>query len=226
MIAITGLAVLTLGAQAMHVSHARRDDPWLAVAISLGAPPQSAVLVAVDAEAIERLRGLVANAAATVIVLPEGYLHKWTPVTDAFLAPLWRRLAEDGRSVLFGVNRLDPVTGLLDNAVLVRGASRGELSQHYPVPISMYRAGEPGSSPLRLHGPYSLEVGDERVGVVICWEQLLVAPMLQLAVESPGPDRLVAVSNLYFARGTPVVRSTSAADSNRPRRPESYPEVR
>lgn len=209
--ALAGLAVLTLTAQGVHVRHVPSDDPWLAVSTSRGAPPQATIVASVDAEAIERLRGVVASSSAKVLVLPEGYLRAWSPATDAFLAPLWRRLATDGRSVALGMNRRDPVTGLEDNAVVVRGASRGELSQHYPVPISMYRAGAPGSTPLRLRGPYSLQVGDERIGVVICWEQLLLAPMLQLALESPRPDRLVAVSNLYFARGTPVAHIQRAS---------------
>ena len=104
-----------------------------------------------------------------------------------------------------------PCQRMIDSLVLVRGASRGALSQHYPVPLSMYRFGRPGSVPLRWRGPYSLPVGTERTGVLICWEQLLLAPMLRLAIESPRTDRLVAVSNLYFARGTPVAHIQRAS---------------
>lgn len=209
--ALVGLCVLTLVAQVTHLARQRADDGWLAVTTAVGAPPRSAVAAAVDADAIERLRGLVASTSATVLVLPEAYLRVWTSASDAFLAPLWRRLAQEGRSVVLGVNRRDSVTGYLDNIVVVRGASRAELSQHYPVPVSMYRGGAPGSTPMRLRGSYSLVVGDEQVGVVICWEQLLLAPMLQLAIESPALKRLVAVSNLYFARGTPVARIQQAS---------------
>ncbi len=145
------------------------------------------------------------------VVLPESYFRRWSAATDAFLEPLWRRLREERRTVLFGVQRLNGLTGPRESLVLVRGATRGELPQHYPVPLSMYRFGAADSVPLRWRGSYLLPVGSERVAVLICWEQLLLAPMLGVLLESPPPTRLVAVSNLYFARGTPVVRIQRAS---------------
>ncbi len=177
---------------------------WQAVSTSVGAS-RPVTRVTADGEAIEQLRVTVARTSADHVVLPESYFREWSATTDAFLEPLWRRLKAEGRTVLFGVQRLNSATGQRESLVLVRGATRGELSQHYPVPLSMYRFGAAGSVPLRWRGSYSLPVGSERVAVLICWEQLLLAPMLGVLLDSP-PTRLVAVSNLYFARGTAVAR--------------------
>jgi hypothetical protein len=155
-----------------------------------------------ESETIEQLRRAAATLEARVLVLPESLFARWRTSSDIFMRPLWRELAARGQVVLFGVRRPDAATGLVDSLVLVRGFESGEYAQHLPVPVSMYRLGEAGSVPLRWGGPYTTIVAGEHVGLLICWEQLLVAPMLALSLESP--DRLVGVSNLYFARGTPV----------------------
>jgi hypothetical protein len=204
---LLGLAVL---AHATPSSENRAGPRWQGVSTTLGTPEPVAPRIG-DRDAIERLRRTLGHTSADHVVLPESAFRDWRTSTDAFLEPLWRRLKADRRTVLFGVQRLNPATGHQESLLLVRGATRGEVSQHYPVPVSMYRFGAPGSAPLRWREPYALPVGEERVAVLICWEQLLLAPMLSVLLESPSPTRLVAVSNLYFARGTPVARIQQAA---------------
>lgn len=206
-IALIGIAAI---AQTASAPHGASDPHWQAVSTAVGgslagtrSPP--------DAAAIEQLRITMGRSSSENVVLPESYFRAWSVATDAFLEPLWRRLAQDGRTVTFGAQRLNAATRQIDSLVLVRGAFRGELSQHYPVPLSMYRLGAPGSVPLRWRGSYALPVGSERPAVVICWEQLLLAPMLSMMLELPPPTRLIAVSNLYFARGTPVARIQRAS---------------
>jgi hypothetical protein len=208
--AVMVLLFLAALAQATPSSQDSAGPHWQGVSSTLGGPQPAAAHMG-DSDAIERLRVTVARTSADVVVLPESYFRDWPATTDAFLAPLWRRLKEDRRTVLFGVQRLNPITGHEESLILVRGATRGELAQHYPVPVSMYRFGAAGSAPLRWREPYSVAVGDERVAVLICWEQLLLAPMLSVLLESPSATRLIAVSNLYFARGTPVARIQQSA---------------
>lgn len=198
---------LLLGSAAAHAGHEVRgtSPTWLAVHTARGAPGSRAW----DAAGVELLRERIASTTAPTLVFPESTLVAWTPVTDAFLAPLWRSLERERRRVVFGVQRTDSVSGMVENLVLVRGAERLEYRQHLPVPIGMYRPGTRGSVPLRPWSPYSQRLGGERVAVLICWEQLLLAPMLALAIERP--TRIVAVSNLHFARGTPVARIQGAA---------------
>lgn len=207
-------AVVLLGLAAIAQTAGKPDgapDPhWQAVSTTTGGP-LAATQASADATAIEQLRVTMARTSTDNVVLPESYFRSWSAATDAFLAPLWRRLAQDGRTVMFGAQRLNPETRRIDSLVLVRGASRGELSQHYPVPLGMYRFGATGSVPLRWRGSYSLPVGTERAAVLICWEQLLLAPMLSVMLESPRPTRLIALSNLYFARRSPVARIQRAS---------------
>jgi hypothetical protein len=201
------VAALLLGSAAAHagqVGHAS-SPAWLAVHTLRGAPGSRGR----DVAGLELLRDRVASTTEPTLVFPESTLVAWTAATDAFLAPLWRSLAREDRRVVFGVQRPDPVSGAVDNLVLVRGAEQLEYRQHLPVPVGMYRPWTRGSVPLRPWGPYSQRLGGERVAVLICWEQLLLAPMLALAIERP--TRIVAVSNLYFARGTPMARIQRAA---------------
>jgi hypothetical protein len=162
-----------------------------------------------DAQAMESLRRATLSSGARVLVFPESYFARWSTTNDAFLRPLWRELAARDQVVLFGVQRPNATTGLVDSLVLIRGRESGAYAQHLPVPVSMYRFGEAGSVPMRWRGRYSTIIAGERVGLLICWEQLLVAPMLALAFEAP--DRLVGLSNLYFARGTPVAAIQQAS---------------
>jgi len=201
-LAFSALAVL--GSYGVLAKPPHTTNIWQAVSTpaSIGTGERAA-------QAMEQLRRSASTSTARVVVLPETLFNQWTASNEAFLRPLWRELAARNQVVLFGVQRLDSATGLIDNLVLIRGRESGEYAQHLPVPISMYRLGEAGSVPVRWRGPYTATIFGERVGLLICWEQLLVAPMLFLALESP--DRLVGLSNLYFARGTPVAAIQEAA---------------
>lgn len=206
------IALLSLAAvaQSLAARVAAPDPDWQAVSTTVGGP-SAALKISPDVTAIEQLRITMARTSTDNMVLPESYFRAWSPAADAFLQPLWRQLAREGRTVTFGAQRLNPATRQIDSLVLVRGAFRDELSQHYPVPLSMYRFGAPGSVPLRWRSSYTLRVGTERPAVLICWEQLLLAPVIGVMLESPRPTRLIALSNLYFARGTPVARIQRAS---------------
>lgn len=175
---------------------------WAAVPTRQGSAVRGVEGWSRDSGAVERLRRAVAASKDRVLVLPESVFEHWNGSQDAFLRPLWRELAARDRIVLFGVRRAEAATSHVENLVLIRGSEQGEYAQHLPVPVSLYRFGARGSVPLRWRGSYIAKAAGERVGLLICWEQLLVAPMLIIAGEKP--DRLVGLSNLYFAKGTPV----------------------
>lgn len=202
LVAVAVTAVI--GSLAVSMTNTPAASTWTAISTQMSVAGRQR-----ESEAIEQLRRAAATSEARVLVLPESLFARWSTSNDTFLRPLWRELAARGQVVLFGVWRPDAATGLIDSLILVRGRESGEYAQHLPVPVSMYRLGEAGSVPLRWRGPYTTIVAGERVGLLICWEQLLVAPMLALSFE--WPDRLVGVSNLYFARGTPVAVIQQAA---------------
>lgn len=58
------------------------------------------------------------------------------------------------------------------------------------------------SVPLHFFGPGSIHVGESKVAVLLCYEQLLLWPMLTSAIESP--DIYVGLANDYWAKGTMI----------------------
>ena len=58
--------------------------------------------------------------------------------------------------------------------------------------------------PLHLNGPGVIQVAGERVAVLICYEQILVYPVLASMLQRP--TILVGISNTFWFSGTPIPR--------------------
>ena len=56
--------------------------------------------------------------------------------------------------------------------------------------------------PLRLLGTGTAMVADQRAAILICYEQLLIWPIITSAFESP--NMLIGAANDYWAAGTPI----------------------
>lgn len=63
--------------------------------------------------------------------------------------------------------------------------------------------------PLNLIGPSILQIANQKAAILICYEQLLVWPVLASIMEHPSV--LVAVANDYWVKGTSVPRCQAAA---------------
>jgi hypothetical protein len=63
-----------------------------------------------------------------------------------------------------------------------------------------WKPGAPDSVPLNLNGPGTLQVGHERAAILVCYEQLLVWPVLTSMTERPTV--LVGLANDYWAKDT------------------------
>jgi len=88
------------------------------------------------------------------------------------------------------------------NVLVARGQENAMFDQRVPVPISMWSPFNTGGVQLHLTGPAILPVEDQRVAVLICYEQLLTWPILTSLIGKPTV--IVAVANDYWARGTTV----------------------
>jgi apolipoprotein N-acyltransferase len=140
---------------------------------------------------------------ARVIVFPETVVPKWNDATEAFWEPTLQTLAANGKTVILGTTVAVPTSPRRLNSVIIRGASaNGAFFQRVPVPISMWKPFSDSGFPLRLSGPGSIPVADERAGVMICYELLLTWPILSLSLEHP--TILVGVANDYWASGTSI----------------------
>lgn len=90
------------------------------------------------------------------------------------------------------------------NALIVRGADLTSFRQRIPVPIAMWNPFSAHGAPINSLGPGILKVRRERVAVLICYEQLLVWPVLASMAEHPTV--MVAIANDHWATGTPIPR--------------------
>jgi hypothetical protein len=142
----------------------------------------------------EDVQSMVQASASTYLVFPEGTTRIWTDATDL----LWSSfLASRGKTVLAGAS-LTADTGGYDNALVIfNGQSRRAILQRIPIPGGMWNPFDPQKS-FAIHIFHSgiAEVGEQRVAALICYEQVLVWPMLRSAVEQP--TLLLAVANVAW----------------------------
>ena len=96
------------------------------------------------------------------------------------------------------------------NAVLARGAEKGELHQRVPVPIGMWKPWKrEGGVPLNAFGPAVLPVQGRLVAVLVCYEALLAWPALQAMTRRPA--LLAVIANDHWERSGAIARSQQAA---------------
>ena len=102
-----------------------------------------------------------------------------------------------------GTNSARPETPFAyANGIVIRGADTAIFHQRIPVPIAMWKPFQPVGASLDSFGPGTVRIRNQRVAVLICYEQLLVWPVLTSLCDRP--DVLLAVANDYWANGTPI----------------------
>lgn len=145
-----------------------------------------------------------AEGGSQVIVLPENALGILTPTVEH----LWgEALANLDTTVIAGAAVID-TQGY--DAVLValdRAGAKVLYRQRMPVPVAMWQPWRPwlgltGGARATLFGAPVVEVAGQRIAPLICYEQLLVWPVLQSAFHRP--DRIVAIANGWWAKDTSI----------------------
>jgi len=142
---------------------------------------------------------------SSVVVLPEGALGFWTSAVDH----LWRNaLADRNVTVLAGASLAD-ASGY-DNVVVSidKAESRVVYRQRMPVPIAMWApwrgwTGESGGAHAHMLEKAGHTVAGQRVTILICYEQLLIWPILQSM--GSDPDLVVGIGNGWWTSGTSIV---------------------
>ncbi|TCU08649.1 conjugal transfer protein TraB [Rhizobium sullae] len=167
---------------------------------------------------LHRQRDLIAtvrNAAsdgARYVVLPETALGFWTPT----VARLWTSASGDtDATVIAGATVLD-ATGY-DNVLVAidgKGGSSILYRERMPVPGSMWQPwrflfGESGGARADFFANPVVPIGASRAAPLICYEQLIVWPILQAMLHDP--DFVVAVGNGWWTEGTSIVAIQRAA---------------
>lgn len=152
-----------------------------------------------------------AEAGASVIVLPESGVGAWTPTIER----LWTRALEDLDVTVYGGAVVVDQTGY-DNVMLeiTRREAVVRYRERMPVPVSMWQPwltlfGTPAGARADFYANPVVSVQGVRVATLICYEQLLVWPVLQSALGSP--DVLVAPANGWWTANTNILAIQIAA---------------
>ena len=155
-------------------------------------------------ETIELVRA-AAKSGAEVVVLPEGAIGVWTPTVER----LWMSALSDLNIV---VNAGAIVVGPdgYDNAMLGLTASEGQVlyRERMPVPISMWQPwrrwwGDNSSAHANVFSNPVASLGGRTILPLICYEQLIIWPVLQSALHFP--ELIVATGNGWWTGGTSIV---------------------
>ena len=142
------------------------------------------------------------NSPAQVLLFPENVLPDYSDAVTGDWMDM-SSIAGQGTTILFGSARTTVRFGRRENVLLARGALSGEYQQRVPIPIAMWGR----DTDAHLFGPGTVRIGGERAAVLLCYEQLLVVPVLQSFIDRPNV--LLAASNLYWARETSINRIES-----------------
>ncbi len=189
-----------------------RPEEWIGLDLRFG----SSLGRGSDFEQHQALIGIVRAAVAEgarVVVLSENALAFGTPTVEE----LWRsRLQGLDVTVVAGatVVRSDGYDNVLV-AIDLDGAW-GVHRQRMPVPVSMWQPwrawiGEPGGARADLFGEPVVMIGGRRVAPLVCYEQLLVWPILQSMAHRP--DLVVAIGNGWWTVGTDIAAIQKASST-------------
>ena len=146
-----------------------------------------------------RLVTEAARNGAAVVVLPESALGHWGPTTADF----WRReLAGLDVAVLAGgaVITADGYNNVLIG--LNRDDQRVVYRERMPVPVSMWQPWRSGGARAWLFDNPVVEFSGVKIAPLICYEQLIIWPILQSMWHSP--DIIVATSNSWWTGGSNI----------------------
>jgi hypothetical protein len=175
---------------------------WMGVDLEMGASLGREVGLQRQQELIDIAR---AQPAGTTVVLPESALGFWTPTVSR----VWQRsLTGTGITVIAGAAIVDSQG--YDNVLVKLSADGSQVlyRERMPVPGSMWQPwrgliGEQGGARAHFFANPVVEVGTAIVAPLICYEQLLVWPMLQSAFHRP--EAIVAVGNGWWTAGTSII---------------------
>ncbi|WWV85281.1 conjugal transfer protein TraB (plasmid) [Agrobacterium tumefaciens] len=146
-----------------------------------------------------------AGAETRVIVLPESALGLWTPT----VARLWQAgLRGADVTVIAGAAVIDP--GGYDNVMVTvsEGEARILYRERMPIPVSMWQpwlqwTGQGGGAQAHFFGNPAVDLAGTRIAPLICYEQLIVWPILHSMLFSPAA--IVATGNGWWTEGTSIV---------------------
>ncbi|WP_258045734.1 conjugal transfer protein TraB [Mesorhizobium sp. NBSH29] len=152
-----------------------------------------------------------ASERADVVILPESALGFWTPTVER----LWRgELHGVDVTVVAGAAIVDAQG--YDNVMVAISAGRAQVlyRERMPVPVSMWQpwlawTGQGGGAETHFFANPAAMLDGRRVALLICYEQLIVWPILQSMLHSP--EIVIATGNGWWTAGTSIVAIQKAS---------------
>lgn len=136
---------------------------------------------------------------AATVLLPESVAGLWQSTT----IELWSD-AEKLPQLLF-LGAAEPHRGGEYSNVIVALTPMGQriaYRQRVPVPVGMWHPWREDSAVAHWRGPGSFQLGGMRYGALLCYEQILLWPVLQTYAEKPA--LVLAPTNAWWSRDTSV----------------------
>lgn len=144
-------------------------------------------------------------------VLPESAAGLWTPTVERLWA---RELTGSSVTVIAGAAVVDEDG--YDNVMVRISAERSEIlyRQRMPVPVAMWQPwldwiGQRGGARVEILANPVVSVRGEKVAPLICYEQLIVWPVLHSMLHRP--DLIVATGNGWWTAGSSIVAIQTAS---------------
>ncbi|MDH6206682.1 MULTISPECIES: conjugal transfer protein TraB [Rhizobium] len=183
---------------------AKLPEGWRGVDLEMGASLGREAGLQRQRDMIATVRG-AASDGVRFVVLPESALGSWTPT----VARLWTGASGDtDATVIVGAVMVDPKG--YDNVLVAIDRRRGRIlyRERMPVPGSMWQPwrswfGENGGARADFFANPVVSIGAGRAAPLICYEQLIVWPVLQSMLHDP--DFIIAVGNGWWTDGTSIV---------------------
>jgi hypothetical protein len=185
-------------------------EGWQGVDLEMGASLGREASLRRQRDLIATVRHAV-GAGAGFVVLPESALGFWTPTIER----LWTGAFVDSDTTVIAGAAVVDADGY-DNVLVAidRKGSRILYRERMPVPGSMWQPwrswfGESGGARADFFANPIVSIGAGRAAPLICYEQLIVWPILQSMLHDP--DLVVAVGNGWWTEGTSIVSIQRAA---------------
>ncbi|NEI32587.1 conjugal transfer protein TraB [Rhizobium leguminosarum] len=188
-------------------------EGWRGVDLELGASLGREAGLQRQRDIIATVRNATSDG-ARYVVLPESALGYWTSTVERFWTGAF---SDDDATVITGAAMVDPRG--YDNVLVAidRKGSRILYRERMPVPGSMWQPwrswfGESGAARADFFANPVVPIGGGRGAPLICYEQLIVWPVLQSMLHDP--DFIIAVGNGWWTDGTSIVaiqRTTATA---------------
>lgn len=201
--AIALSAGILTGIAAVSADGSPASEEWRGIDTAAGAAFGRADTLHQQQSLIAQVRN-EAEGGSQVIVLPESALGILTPTVEH----LWgEALANLDITVIGGAAVIDTQGYDAVMVALDRAGAKVLYRQRIPVPIAMWQPwrswfGLTGGARATLFNDPVVDVANQRIAPLICYEQLLVWPVLQSAFHRP--DRIVAIANGWWAKDTSI----------------------